>query len=109
MPTRPSLSCGQPSRQRPQCYDNRMPTIPELQPVVEYLQATQIKVSSEHRSESGAVVLSLKMPSGQSRTLTINYEFLQTTPGNQIEDYLKSHDLVRNLEEQGNQHIDKPA
>jgi hypothetical protein len=85
------------------------PTTPQLQPVVAYLQANQIEILHEDRSQSGAVVLSLKMQSGAIRTLTVNYEFLQTTPGDQIESYLKDHNFARRLEEQGNQHISKPS
>ena len=85
------------------------PTTPQLQPVVAYLQANQIEILHEDRSQSGAVVLSLKMQSGAIRTLTVNSEFLQTTHGDQIESYLKDHNFARRLEEQGNQDISKPS
>lgn len=69
-----------------------------------YLEAHEVAISFEDRSQSEAVVLSVKMPSGEYRTLTINYKFLQNTSGNQIEDYLNSYNFARDLEHT-NQHI----
>jgi hypothetical protein len=83
------------------------PTVPESQPVVAYLEASNVEILYEDRSQSGAVVFSLKMPSGAYRTLTINYEFLQNTFADQIEKYLNSYNFFRKLEGE-NQHIAKP-
>jgi hypothetical protein len=72
-----------------------------------YLEAKNVEILAEDRSQSGAVVFSLKVPSGEYRTLTVNYAFLQSTTDDQIENYLKSQDFLRKLEA-GDQHIAKP-
>jgi hypothetical protein len=76
----------------------------EAQPVVAYLEAKNVEILAED-FQPGAVVFSLKVPSGEHHKLTVDCEFLQYTT-DQIENYLKSQDFLRKLEAR-NQHIDK--
>jgi hypothetical protein len=80
-------------------------TLLELQPVVTYLQANQIKIETASTSQSGAVSFELVMPSGSRRNLRFTSRLLAYLTGVQIEGHMKTYEFVRRLEEQGNQEL----
>jgi hypothetical protein len=54
--------------------------------------------------DSSSVVLSLKLPNGQPRTLTVNFEFLRSHTTEVIHEFMDDGDFMRQFE-MGSTHI----